>query len=508
VNRSTHPINPAKISAMKRACLIVGLIQTFILVGFAVGLAGKWFPLGVRGEWEWLRLRDLTPINPVSLGLAAVVVAGYAGFVALGARSLVRVDSIAREAAWVVALAIGAVFVQGITQEGAPEGLGLAKWIIALQSSGSSGYHTVARREMPGGLGPFLRDYPAWIERQDSLHIGTHPPGLFVVARVLDDLTRDHPELSRRIIALAPGSVGAAIRLYRGSGALGRDEAAALTLTGALTLLGSALTVIPLYLLARAEGSAVVAWAAATLWPLMPAAIMFQPTADTAFPFLSVSSMAAAVWAVRSSRMGTQAMLAVAAGLILAMGMGFTLAFLAVGLVVAIPLLTAPRPFGWKTRIGLIVLTGFGFAVATAAWWIATSANPLAIWWTNQNHHAQFYRDYPRSRLAWAGVNLVESTVAVGLASTVWAAGGLARFRTVPRSTWATLAVLVLLTASGRSLSEVARLWLPMYPPILLGSAVAWNRLGASPLSLGWTVGLVGVQTLFLQTMIQVVYPI
>ncbi len=68
--------------------------------------------------------------------------------------------------------------------------------------------------------------------------------------------------------------------------------------------------------------------------------------------------------------------------------------------------------------------------------------------------------------------------------------------------------MLAALTVSGRSLSEVARLWLPMYPAILLGPAVTWERWGASPASLGWTVALVGLQTLALQTLIQVVYPV
>ncbi len=271
-----------------------------------------------------------------SLAFAGLAILGFVGFVARGARALGGEPSRMRQAAWVAMLAVAGVMVQAVVQEGAPEGLGLAKWIIALQNSGSSGYHSVARHAMPGGLGPFLADYPAWIQRQDSLHIGTHPPGLFVLARVLDDLTRQHPSWTRQVVALAPGSAGAAIRLYQGNRSLTRDEAAALALTGALTLLGSALSVIPLYLLARAAGSARVAWAAAVLWPLLPAAIMFQPTADTALPVVSLSALAAAAWAARLRRTSLRFALATLAGVILAVGMQFTLVFLAVGLVVAI----------------------------------------------------------------------------------------------------------------------------------------------------------------------------
>ena len=487
---------------------MIGLVQSLILVCFWVGLARHWFPLGVRGEWEWLRLGPGAQVSVLPLGLALAGIGGFSWFAVLGARSLSRGGSTRREVGWVSLLALAAIGVQGVVQEGAPIGYGLAKWIIALESSGASGYHSVARTQMPAGLGPFLQAYPAWIRQQDSLHIGTHPPGLFVVARILDDLTQRNENLARLVIALAPGSAAPAVQLARGSGSLTRSEAAALTLTGALTLFGSALTVIPLYLLARAGRPAPVAWATAVLWPLLPAANLFQPTADTAFPLLSTSALAFAVWAVQCPRISTRLTLAIAAGGLLAIGMQFTLVFLAIGLVVAILLLAEPGLGDWRVRLALIAATGLGFLGTTGAWFLLTAANPVAIWWTNQGHHAQFYWEYPRSRLAWTWVNLAESIVAIGLPSAVWAVLAFTRPRSVPTATWAVLLVLGLLTLSGRSLSEVARLWLPMDPPILLGAAIAWNRWGNNPTSLGWTVGLVGLQTAMLQAMIQVVYPI
>jgi len=494
---------------MNRPAAIIATIQGVVLAGFAVGLVGHWFPLGVPGEWEWLRLPASTGISVVWFAIAAISILAFAGFAALGARALGRAGSSTREAAWVAVLAFASVPVQGVAQEGAPEGYGLAKWIIALQNSGSSGYQTVARLDMPSGLGPFLQAYPTWIKAQDSLHIGTHPPGLFVVARGLGNLMRANPHLARWVVDHAPGSAKSAVLASRGSGFLDRDEAAALILTGALTLLGSALTVVPLYLLARASGSAALAWGSATLWPLMPATLMFQPTADTAFPLLAASAMASAAWAVRVRSRPVRVALALGSGIILAVGMELTLAYLAVGMVVAILLMATPGREGWRDRVVLVTTVGLGFLSVTAAWWAVTSANPFSIWWTNQEHHARFYQGYARSRLAWTWVNLVESTVAVGLASAVWAVVGCrGPARTIPTASWATLAVLVALTISGRSLSEVPRLWLPMFPAILLLSATAWERTAAGPWSLGWSVGLVGCQSLFLQSVIQVVYPV
>ena len=58
---------------------------------------------------------------------------------------------------------------------------------------------------------------------------------------------------------------------------------------------------MPLYLLARAAMPAPSAWAAAALWPLAPAANLFQPVADTTYPLLSTMAWALAAWAAAGS---------------------------------------------------------------------------------------------------------------------------------------------------------------------------------------------------------------
>ena len=81
-----------------------------------------------------------------------------------------------------------------------------------------------------------------------------------------------------------------------------RSERAALYATALLTLFACAGTVVPLYLLARAAMPAPPAWAAAALWPLAPAANLFQPDADTTYPLLSTMAWALAAWAARGQR--------------------------------------------------------------------------------------------------------------------------------------------------------------------------------------------------------------
>ena len=45
---------------------------------------------------------------------------------------------------------------------------------------GSTGYFQIARDQAVRDPWAFLARYPEWIRGQDSLHIGTHPPGLIV----------------------------------------------------------------------------------------------------------------------------------------------------------------------------------------------------------------------------------------------------------------------------------------------------------------------------------------
>ena len=144
----------------------------------------------------------------------------------------------------------------------------------------------------------------------------------------------------------------------------------------------------------------------------------------------------------------------------------------------------------------------------TLVFWASTGANPFSIWWTNQQNHARFYQEFPRSYLAWVAVNPVELAVGLGLpASTLLAAAFLIR---APgrRPSLIALLVLLALTLSGRSLSEVARLWLPLMPPLLVAAGGASGALGFRRRELALLLVLMGLQVLTLEAFLQVVYPV
>jgi methylthioxylose transferase len=493
--------------------ILLLLVQGLLVALLTILVAARLIPLGVPGEWEWLRVR----VYPFwdTLLLAGAGVTAYAGFVALGLRGLAARRSRVIESAWLSGLLLAAVGIQFVVPTGAASGYDLSKWAAVNYLPGSAGYFQIARTQAARDPWQFLADYPRWIRNQDVFHIGTHPPGLIVAQCLLRGLFERSPALTGFLLGHMPAPVEAGFREFGNQvgDPLSRTDRAALFATALLTLLACAGTVVPLYLLARAGLPAPIAWAAAALWPLAPAANLFQPVADTAYPLISTSALALAAWSVRFDEgAGGRALiglvLAAAAGAMMALGMAFTLAFLPVGVIVAI-LICFQGSLRWTRRGLLILATGAGFLVVVLGGWAATGANPFVIALWNLRHHADFYVDYPRTYRLWLLVNPVELLVAIGLPSAVLLFLGFSAQRSsIPTPIWATLLALVVLNATGRNMGEVARLWMLFMPPLLVAAGLGFRTVDLKPAALFGSVVLLGLETLALQSMIQVVYPV
>lgn len=468
------------------------------VLGFSWALASPGLPLGVPGEWAWTRITSRPPL--IDLALGAFGLAAYAlavAWLAPSAASSSRPQNLLR----VLALLPLGLFVQVALMWAAPLGYGLTRW-VSLAMPGSSGYFEVAATEV-NDLPAFLAEYPAWIKRQDALHIGTHPPGLVAWSHASTQFFERNPALARAVLAMAPASVHAGFREMI-TPFPGNALRAGIVVTGALVLLLCVAAAWPLYVLASVEVDPPSAWLAAALWPVVPSVVLFHPTFDTAFPVASTLALALAALSAQSSR-GSLA-LALAAGVILGLGMQFTLAFLAVGLIAG--LLAAGSSWRLKPWAVRVLLIGTGFLGVTLVFWAATRANPFAIWWTNQQNHARFYQEFPRSYLAWLAVNPVELAVGVGLPASLLIAAAFVLKAPGRRATLITLLVLALLTVSGRSLSEVARLWLPLLPPLLVAAGGASGALRFRRREVAFVVGLMGLEILALEAFVQVVYPV
>ena len=196
--------------------------------------------------------------------------------------------------------------------------------------------------------------------------------------------------------------------------------------------------------------------------------------------------------------------------MVLAVGMQFTLAFLPVGLVVALVVLSDRETSASRTELIAVLATGVGFLGLTLVFWAVTRANPFVIWWWNQRNHARFYAEFPRSYRAWVVANPVELAVALGSAGLGLGVPGRVVRRARRRgSVVATAAVLAFLTLGGRNLSEVARLWLPFMPASARRRGRRSMRTAGGGTEIAGGDGRAGrVQTLVLEATIQVVYPI
>jgi len=504
----------AKIWIMRRKIGLALLASTALVAVLIAVVASGRVPLGVPGEWEWLRVRGAPSI--VGMLVAVVVVTGYCVYAALGFRSLGVPSAVGfRESVWVSGLTVLSALVQFFIPMAAPDEYDLTKWAYVQYFESSTGYYHVAKNEAMGDPWKFLADYPIWIKDQDSLHIGTHPPGLIALQCALIGTMERHPGAADLLISIMPPSIHQAFRQLEAMNrrSIPRADRAAIFAASLLTMLACAATVAPLYVLAREGLAPQVAWAAAAIWPLGTSVNLFQPDADAAYPFLSALALALAAWSarLRGSSGGpalASVFMAVAAGLVLAFGMAFTLAFLPIGLIVALVILST-RHLSWWRKAQVILWVGVGFLGLAGIGWLVTGADPLVVWIWNLRHHARFYDEYPRSYLPWLIVNPIELAVAIGLPAIVWGlVGFIGDRRYVPRAAWCALGVLVLVNLTGRNMGEVARLWMLFIPPLLLASGVGLTRLGGGPKTVFATALLVAAQTLTLQALIQVVYPI
>ena len=318
---SHHGFAAAKIVAMRRKIWLVLLAQTVLVILLATAIASKRMPLGIPGEWEWLRVHARPSL--VGVFLSALAVAAYCGFVGLGLRAVASPRlAPPREAAWLAGLLAASIAIQVLIPAGAADEYDLTKWAYVNYFGASTGYYQVARKQAVADPWRFLIEYPVWIQSQDSLHIGTHPPGLIVTQCLLLRAMEQNPGLANALVRSMP------FRRPKGSasssawtGGRFRADRAALYLSSLITLLACAGTVIPLYMLARSALPPPAAWVAAALWPLAPAANLFQPDADAAYPLVSTLALALAAWAARFA-LGDQRFLRHHAGRAVRPGLG------------------------------------------------------------------------------------------------------------------------------------------------------------------------------------------
>lgn len=476
-------------------------------------LATNMVPLGIPGEWTWRR--QSWNDGPVTL-LLRFLPALFGAVVLFGTIRLgvFLTDRLQAVGAWLgVLLLVPAGWLwfhtaHQTTEPGYREAVPL--WVP--YDPGASGYfHTMVFET--ASEPQFLSNYEARMRQGDVLHIGTHPPGLFLLASGLLKASRSSPALAAAANQLTPSDVSDAFRqLEAASGqhrTLRPPELAALQWMSLLASLAAAAAVIPIFALMRMLTDDRTALTAAGLWPLMPAVCVFLPKSDVVFPLTVTSTIALMVGAMWSdgSRV-LKASLAVTAGWVFWFGCMLSLAHLpAVAVIGCVVLLRA-----WKLKgsrlpgdLAICCTALAAFLFVSAAWSRATDCNLFAVWKLNLENHAGFYEQFDRTVWKWWLVNPLELAFAAGLPLTITAAAAAPRLAAPLRSTQpqttpensgesgvrsATLivsfaATWVVLWLSGKNSGEAARLWCFALPWILIATLPAYqSRLKSADLKL------------------------
>jgi len=480
-----------------------------ILAAFPLTIAILWWtdlPLGVEGEWTWQRLvQHSTPSLLGSLAVSGFATAGYLWIVARAFRNLERASQ-TTVCCRLVAIGLGGfIWLSCVQQCGPPEYVD-AKSMWILYDPSSSGYFFEACYRVPN-LPEFLSDYENRMSQGDVLHVGTHPPGLFVLHKLLLDACHSSQPLTDLSLWTSPRQIQDTFQLVERTAQLHpmpltAPQRAALWLAVQITQACAILTVFPLYLLLRIRFGRQTSLLAAALWPLTPALAVFLPKSDALYPLIGTTFLA--LWL--AAQRGHSRWWALVAGLVMFCGLSLSLALLPLVLVAAVVtvlrardslrnrgsqhrrqdiLWPLARDVGWA-------LAGFGIPVLSLSVW--ADLDLISVWRWNLQNHAAFYGEYQRTYWNWLLINPVEAALATGLPVTGMAVWSCLCDRRHGKSaeTVAWSGAWGLLWLSGKTMGEAARLWIVMYPAALWMAAPSLDHGGQRQLRCGLLV--LGIQ--------------
>lgn len=477
------------------------LITLATLASLAILLSTS-IPLGIPGEWQWNRhapIADLASILdrlilPFAGGSLLIVVAVFAR----PAESRLSPSKLRKLGSYSLLAIVAGVWLHGV-QQAAPAFHRDVKPYWVLYSPSSSGYFFEAAFKIDSTAG-FLASYEDRMSEGEVLHVGTHPPGLFLLARACINACDASPTLVSLLKRFEDKQSRETFRQLESEARLAlplnKQQQAGLCLLTLLSQLLLVLTIIPLAVLAGKMFSSKVAWQLCCLWPTLPCLAVFFPKSDVLFPFFSMTTLAFSVLALSGIR---PTLCSVAAGLTLWIGLMLSLALIPTAAVLFFFVIiqaneTKARSLKLGATVGLLII--ITIAICSSAFSIITDCNIVNVWNWNLTNHAGFYEQFQRTWSKWLVVNPIELFFSVaapvgilaiaGLRSTFLTATKKEDSHTRPGSTgdkfskhlaWAITLVVVLLWASGKNQGEAARLWCFMAPWLLTIAGHALTKL-------------------------------
>ena len=452
---------------------------TLITLLFITSLILKFYPLGVKGEWSWEYLSpgpDLFPLlfpTVLFLCLLAILRLFWKKRTEYSRRLRCGVLSCLVILALLFQFAVGAMGKIGTNE---------AIWVVI--APGASDYFGQSYKIEH--LKQFLADYPTYIRREfkGAEHISTHPPGMILYWWTLRKFFQTGPGLvlGKKLSESFPY----AFDLFH---IPATDRAAVLGGIFLMRLL-AALAVLPTYFLGRRFGGERGGVIAAAFMVLLPGMSLFSPKFDAMLPLFSVGFFYFVISAA-DLRSNWAAFLA---GLIFSASMLLTFALLVVPFLLLVYWLLGRRLGGWakmpRSKAALSLGLGLsGFVLPLVLLFIFLELNSLTTWIAVYHQHAATYAIKQWTYWKWVLYNPFEFAVFLGIPISALFLHRLifASHRSLfdaqrgatngGRSTSAGLAwradetflfsfilTILLLNFSGKSLSEVGRLWIFLMP--------------------------------------------
>jgi methylthioxylose transferase len=442
--------------------LLSPLVLALCLIITAMVILMPVVPLGVAGtnsdgtahaEWVWQR-----HVGFINLGdligrlLPAILGGGFLfGISVYGVRRIPSVGPVKTSLLYAM-LIIATGFWFGRVQQTAPLAHQEAKPYWVVYDPSASGYFFEATYRMRS-VEDFLANYESRMAEGEVLHVGTHPPGLFLLAKGCLTVCETSPWLVSWLQSIERRSSRDSFRYLERTAALTNlltaaerndrialankpydlsltpSELAALQLMSELSTVALAFAILPIALLCHVLFDRVTVWRVCCLWATLPCLAIFAPKSDVLFPLTCTTVLALAVVAMANRSQAAFA-LAVPAGIVLWLGLLMSLAHL--------PVLAVLTAFivirGWQSngkslpRDILILSTTIATVVALSLWWnFSTGCSLQNVWRMNLGNHAGFYDQFPRTWWKWLLVNPIELAFAIGLPLFVVAIAGATR---------------------------------------------------------------------------------
>ncbi len=442
------------------------LVAGLATAAFAAALSRGWQP-GIPGEWVW-RSNKLPAhlLGALAIGLALVLMTaalcrqGVWQRLARAHRALAFLLLIAL----VVGLQIALLNAVGIP------------WVspgAAIISPAATTYFGVSLGvQSPGD----------WLAHYHELlptlpyHAATHPPGFVLFFWGMRKLVALPPVLPSQVLDVLV-KLGDTLGL-----SITRSDALAAVASALLISLIGALGLIPLYLLARSLAGPHAAICATCLAATMPGLLLLGASPD-----LIVMTLAIGALYRGCQGYGGSWLFAIAAGLLIAVGMFLSLAF---GLVAVLACLwgafaierSPERSAAIRGVLRTAAIASAALAAAYVALYLTTGYRPVAAAIEAlSSHRAVTTVEAARTYWKWALMNPVECAIFAGIPAVVAACWAVPSLRRSPNpglssllAAW--LVLFALIDLSGTVRGETGRIWLFLLWPVALSAGAAVSR--------------------------------